>query len=208
MFPIDIWLAYTAASILIVVTPGPDIVLSISRGLTQGRIAAALSALGAASGILLHSMAAAFGLALITQTSAVGFMAIKLVGASYLIWIGAKALLDRNVVTLAPIARRSLRDVYLAGLLSNVLNPKIGLFVLAFIPQFASAERGPIDMQILAYGAWLAIIAAAGISLIGSVAADLSRWLHGRPRVVTGINIGAGLIFIAAGLSAATLGNG
>lgn len=208
MFPIDIWLAYTAASILIVVTPGPDIVLSISRGLTQGRIAAALSALGAASGILLHSMAAAFGLALITQTSAVGFMAIKLVGASYLIWIGAKALLDRNVVTLAPIARRSLRDVYLAGLLSNVLNPKIGLFVLAFIPQFASAERGPIDMQILAYGAWLAIIAAAGISLIGSVAADLNRWLHGRPRVVTGINIGAGLIFIAAGLSAATLGNG
>jgi threonine/homoserine/homoserine lactone efflux protein len=193
---------------VIVLTPGLDVVLSISRGLTQGRVAATLSALGAASGILLHSVAAAFGLALIMQTSTVGFMVIKLVGASYLIWIGAKALLDRNFVTLTPTARRSLREVYFAGLLSNVLNPKIGLFVLAFIPQFASAERGPIDMQILVYGAWLAVIAAAGISLIGSAAADLNKWLQRRPRTVAGINIGAGLTFIAAGLAAVTLGNG
>jgi threonine/homoserine/homoserine lactone efflux protein len=200
MFPIDIWLAYTVASIVIVLTPGPDVVLSISRGLTQGRTAAVVSALGAASGILLHSLAAALGLALLMQTSPMAFLAVKLMGAVYLVWVGAKALLHRDFVSLSPAARRSLRDVYFAGLLSNVLNPKIGLFVLAFIPQFASAERGPIDVQILVYGAWLAVIAAAGISL--------RRWLQQHPRTVVGINIGAGLTFIAAGLSAATLGNG
>ncbi|MEI9431808.1 LysE family translocator [Mesorhizobium sp. Cs1299R1N3] len=208
MFPIDIWLAYTTASVVIVIAPGPDVVLSISRGLTQGRAAATLSALGAASGILLHSMAAAFGLAIIMQTSDIGFVALKLVGATYLIGMGVRALLHRNLLTFTPTARRSLREVYLAGLLSNVLNPKIGLFVLAFVPQFASAERGPIDIQILVYGAWLAIIAAAGIALIGSVAAGSNTWLRQRPRAIAGINIGAGLTFIAAGLSAVTLTTG
>jgi threonine/homoserine/homoserine lactone efflux protein len=207
MFPIDIWLAYTAASVLIVLAPGPDIVLSISRGLTQGRLAATLSALGAGTGILFHSIAASFGLALIIQASALGFTAVKLVGASYLIVMGAKALIHRNFVTFAPAARRPLHEIYFGGLLSNVLNPKIGLFVLAFIPQFVSAGRGPVELQILAYGTWLAVIAAAGLSIIGSSAAALSRWFQSRPRVVAGINIGAGLTFIATGVSAATLRN-
>lgn len=203
MFPIDIWLAYTVASVLIVLAPGPDIVLSIARGLSQGRLAAILSALGAATGILLHSVAAAYGLALIIQTSAIAFLAIKLVGAAYLIWLGTRALLYRNLVTFVPAARRPLPAIYLAGLMSNVLNPKIGLFVLAFIPQFVSVDRGPVEIQMLTYGAWLAIIAAVGLSLIGSFASVLSEWLLVRPRVVAGINIVAGVTFVATGLSAA-----
>src|SRR5690348_6644589 len=120
MFPIDIFLAYTLASVLIVLAPGPDIVLSIARGLSQGRPAATLSGLGAGTGILFHSVAASYGLALVIQTSAIAFLAIKLVGAAYLIWLGAKALLYRNLVTFAPAGRRSLRAIYLAGLMSNV----------------------------------------------------------------------------------------
>ena len=205
MFPIDIWLAYTLASVLIVLAPGPDIVLSIARGLSQGRVAATLSGLGAGTGILLHSVAAAYGLALIVQTSAAAFLAIKLVGTAYLVWLGAKALLCRNLVTFAPAARRSQHAIYLAGLMSNVLNPKIGLFVLAFIPQFVSAERGRVETQILAYGAWLAVIAVVGLSLVGSFASGVSHWLRRRPRVVAGINIGAGVTFVTTGLSAAAL---
>jgi threonine/homoserine/homoserine lactone efflux protein len=203
MFPIDIWLAYTLASVLIVLAPGPDIVLSIARGLSQGRLAATLSGLGAGTGILVHSVAAAYGLALIIQTSAIAFMAIKLIGAAYLIWLGARALLYRNLVSLEPAARRSLPAIYFAGLMSNVLNPKIGLFVLAFIPQFVSAERGPVEMQMLTYGAWLAAIAALGLSLIGSFASALSTWLLRRPLVIAGINIGAGVTFVTTGLAAA-----
>src|SRR5687768_9499479 len=100
MFPTDIWLAYTLASVLIVLAPGPDIVLSIARGLSQGRLAATLSGLGAGTGILLHSITAAYGLALIIQTSAVVFLAIKLVGTAYLIWLGTKALLHRDLISL------------------------------------------------------------------------------------------------------------
>ncbi|EHH11077.1 LysE family translocator [Mesorhizobium amorphae] len=142
MFPIDIWLAYTIASVLIVLAPGPDIVLSIARGLSQGRLAATVSGMGAGTGILIHSLAATFGLALLIQTSAAAFLALKLAGAAYLVWLGAKALFSRNLVSFAPTARRPLHAIYLAGLMSNVLNPKIGLFVLAFIPQFVSADRG------------------------------------------------------------------
>jgi threonine/homoserine/homoserine lactone efflux protein len=87
--------------------------------------------------------------------------------------------------------------------LSNVLNSKIGLFVLAFIPQFVSAERGPVEVQMLTYGAWLAVIAAFGLSLIGSFASVLSTWLVRHPLVIGGINIGAGLTFVTTGLAAA-----
>ncbi|TJW07319.1 MAG: LysE family translocator [Mesorhizobium sp.] len=205
MFPIQIWLAYTLASVLIVLAPGPDIVLSIARGLSQGRLAAMLSALGAGTGILVHSVAAAYGLALIIQASTIAFLAVKLIGAAYLVWLGARALLYRNLVTFAPTARRPLHAIYLAGLMSNVLNPKIGLFVLAFIPQFVSADRGPVTMQMMTYGAWLAVIAVIGLSLIGSFASVLSGWLLRRPRMVAGINIGAGITFVATGLSAAAI---
>lgn len=205
MFPIDIWLAYTLASILIVLAPGPDIILSVARGLSQGRLAAMLSALGAGTGILVHSVAATFGLALLIQTSTTAFLAIKLVGAAYLIWLGAKALLCRNLVSFERIARRPPGAIYLAGLMSNLLNPKIGLFILAFLPQFVSADRGPVEMQMVIYGAWLAIIAAVGLSLIGSFASVLRNWLLRHPRVVVGINIGVGLTFVTTGLSAAAI---
>ncbi|MFK0689151.1 LysE family translocator [Mesorhizobium sp. IMUNJ 23033] len=208
MFPIDIWLAYTIASVLIVLAPGPDIVLSIARGLSQGRLAATVSGMGAGTGILIHSLAATFGLALLIQTSAAAFLALKLAGAAYLVWLGAKALFSRNLVSFAPTARRPLHAIYLAGLMSNVLNPKIGLFVLAFIPQFVSADRGPVNTQMLTYGAWLAIIAAIGLSLIGGFASVLSRWLLSRPRAVAGINIGAGITFVMTGLSAAAMKHG
>ncbi len=203
MFPIDIWLAYTLASVLIVLAPGPDVVLSIARGLSQGRFAALVSGLGAGTGILVHSAAAAFGIALLIQSSAAAFLALKLAGAGYLIWLGAKAVLCRNLVRLEPAARRPLRAIYLAGLTSNLLNPKIGLFVLAFLPQFVSADRGSVAIQMMTYGAWLALIAAIGLSLIGSFASGLRAWLLRRPRVVAGINIGAGLTFVTTGLSAA-----
>jgi threonine/homoserine/homoserine lactone efflux protein len=205
MFPLNVWLAYTIASVLIVLAPGPDIILSIARGLSQGRLAALLSGLGAGTGILFHSVAAAYGLAIVIQTSAFAFLIIKLIGAVYLLWLGARAILLRNLVTFQPAARRPLHAVYLAGLMSNVLNPKIGLFVLAFIPQFVSADRGPVAIQLLVYGAWLAVIATIGLSFIGGFASALRNWLVRRPRIVAGINLGAGLTFVASGLSAAAI---
>ena len=88
---------------------------------------------------------------------------------------------------------------------SAALNPKPGLFVLAFIPQFVSPERGSVTVQMLVYGVWFAFLTAAGFALMGIFASGLSSWLRERPRVVGGLNVGAGLAFVGTGLSIAAL---
>jgi len=202
MFPIELWLTYTAACVLIVLAPGPDIVLSVARGLSQGRRAALLSSAGAGLGIMCHAIAATL---LLLKASEVAFWLVKLVGVAYLVWLGVQALQSRNLVTFEPLKQLSSGKVFLAGFLSDVLNPKIAFFVLAFIPQFTSLERGSVSVQMLVYGAWLATLAAIGLGVVGCFAAQLSNWLRQRPRAVAGLNVGAGLAFISTGLSALAL---
>jgi threonine/homoserine/homoserine lactone efflux protein len=207
MFPATTLIAYLAAALLVVIAPGPDNILAVSRGLSQGRAAAVLSSVGAGLGILVHTLAAAFGLALVIQASPAAFWAVKLAGASYLLWLGARALVSRNLISLTPTARQSLGRVFATGLLSNVLNPKPGIFVLAFIPQFVSVARGPVLVQMLVYGALFALVTALVFSVLGCYAANLSSWLASRPRATSGLNFGAGAAFIGSGLSILALGN-
>jgi threonine/homoserine/homoserine lactone efflux protein len=193
MFPSYTLLAYLAACAVVVISPGPDNLLAISRGLSQGRLAAALSALGAGLGILL------------IQGSPQAFWAVKVVGAVYLLWLGGKALLSGDLISFTPAARLPLRRVLAIGALSNLLNPKPGLFVLAFLPQFVDAGRGPVPAQMLVLGAIFAAMTAVVFALLGGFASRLAGWLQARPRAVRGANIGAGLTFIAAGLSVLSL---
>ncbi len=164
MFPLEIWLAYTAACVLLVLSPGPDNLLAVGRGLSQGRTAAAVSALASGTGILFHVMAATFGLTLLMQTSAIAFWVVKLLGAGYLVWLGIKVLRARSL--------------FATGLLSSVLNPKPGLFVLAFLPQFVSPARGSVTTQMLVYGLWFALLTTVGFALMGMFASRLSSWLR------------------------------
>ncbi len=205
MFPLATLVAYVAACIVVVLSPGPDNLLAISRGLSQGRVAAALSAAGAGLGILFHTLAATLGLSLLVQESPAAFWVVKLVGAAYLVWLGVRAIASGNLVSFAPAQRMGLRRVFATGVLSNVLNPKPGLFVLAFLPQFVDARRGSVTLQMLVFGAIFAVMTAAIFSLMGAFAARLARWLEQRPRAVKGLNAGAGAVFIAAGLSVLAL---
>jgi threonine/homoserine/homoserine lactone efflux protein len=205
MFPTDILLAYLAACLVVVVAPGPDNILALSRGLSQGKAAACLSSIGAGLGIMCHTLAATLGLSLVIQTSPFAFWAVKAIGGLYLLWLGWKALASKNLISFAPSARQPLGKVFLTGLLSNVLNPKPGLFVLAFLPQFVNASRGSVALQMLAYGAIFALLTALIFSLLGSCASKLSVWLQRHPRFGTGLNVGAGLTFIGAGLSVLAL---
>jgi threonine/homoserine/homoserine lactone efflux protein len=201
MFPPEVLVAYCIAMLLVVISPGPDNLLAISRGLSQGPVAAALSSVGAGLGIMVHSLAATFGLTLVIQASPTAFWVVKVVGAAYLIWLGIKALRSRDLISFEPAKRQSLRRVFVTGVLSNVLNPKPGLFVVAFIPQFTDPARGPVPLQMLVYGAIFAVLTTLIFTVMGSFAAQLSGWLARRPRSTTALNIGAGLTFIAAGLS-------
>jgi len=205
MFPLDTLAAYVAACIVVVLSPGPDNLLAVSRGLSQGRLAAALSALGAGLGILCHTLAATLGLSLLVQGSPLAFWIVKLVGAAYLVWLGVKALRAGDLISPRPAARLGLRRVLATGVLSNVLNPKPGLFVLAFLPQFVDAQRGPVAVQMLVYGAVFALLTALIFTLMGAFASRLAGALERRPRMARGLNAGAGLTFIAAGLSVLTL---
>lgn len=201
MFPPEVLVAYLAAVLLVVISPGPDNILAVSRGLSQGRMAGALSSIGAGLGIMVHTAAAALGLAVILQTSPVAFWMVKGVGAVYLVWLGYKAITARNLISFLPAQSQSLTRVFATGLLSNVLNPKPGLFVVAFIPQFTSPARGSVPLQMLVYGAIFAVLTAIIFAVLASFAAQLSAWLARRPRVVAAVNIGAGLTFVTAGLS-------
>jgi threonine/homoserine/homoserine lactone efflux protein len=206
MFPPEILLAYLAAVLLVVISPGPDNILAVSRGLSQGPIAGALSSLGAGLGILVHTVAATLGLALVLQTSPVAFWVVKVAGAAYLLWLGYKAITSRSLITFQPAQQQSLKRVFATGLWSNVLNPKPGLFVVAFIPQFTSPLRGSVPVQMLVYGAIFAVLTALIFAVLASFASQLSGWLARRPRVVAWANVGAGLTFVAASLSILALG--
>lgn len=201
MFPSEILIAYLSAVFLIVLAPGPDNILAMSRGLSQGRIAAALSSIGAGLGIMLHTVAATLGLALVLQASPLAFFIVKLVGAAYLIWLGYKAVSSRNLISFARTDQQPLWKVFAVGLFSNILNPKPGLFVVAFIPQFVSIERGPVHIQMLVYGAIFSIVTAIIFTALGCFSAQLSNWFLCKPKVAAATNIGAGVTFMIAGLS-------
>ena len=205
MFPIDIWLAYSAACLLLVIAPGPDNLLAVGRGLSQGRLAALVSGMASGAGILFHLATASLGLTLLMQTSVVAFWIVKLIGAGYLLWLGIKVLRSRSLISFQPAAKQPLTSIFFTGFLSAALNPKPGLFVLAFIPQFVDPLRGSVSTQMLVYGAWFALLTAIGFSLMGVFATVLTQWLRPRPRLVNGLNVGAGLTFVASGVSIAAL---
>ncbi|AMG35215.1 LysE family translocator [Achromobacter xylosoxidans] len=208
MFPMEVLITYLFACGIIVISPGPDNILALSRGLSQGSVAAAVSSLGAAGGIMVHTVAATFGLSLLMQTSEMLFWTIKLAGAAYLIYLGVKALRAKDLVTIRRADHLPLRKVLTVGFFSNVLNPKPGLFVLAFLPQFADSARGSVQVQMLVYGGIFAALTFVVFSIVGAFAARLSGWLVSRPVVAARLNAGAGLTLIGAGILVLTLRSG
>lgn len=203
MFPIEVVVTYTLACLVLVVSPGPDNLLAIGRGLSQGKVAAVVSGLSSGAGILFHVLAATFGLTVLIQTSEVAFYIVKLVGAAYLIWLGIKVLKSRNLFTLEPAKKTSLNTIFTIGFLSAALNPKPGLFVLAFLPQFVDPLLGSVTIQMMVYGIWFALLTAAGFSLMGVFSSTLTLWLRKQPKMVDRLNLGAGLTFVTSGLAVA-----
>ncbi|MGF1756619.1 LysE family translocator [Photobacterium sagamiensis] len=203
MFPSEVWVAYTIACLLLVISPGPDNLLAIGRGLSQGKLAAIISGTSSGAGILFHVLAATFGLTLLLQTSTIAFYIVKFIGAAYLIWLGVKVLRSRNLFSLEPAKKQSLKKIFSTGFLSAALNPKPGMFVLAFLPQFVNPSLGSVSTQMLVYGIWFALLTVVGFSLMGVFASKLSNWLKSKPRLVSGLNIGAGVTFVTSGLAVA-----
>ncbi len=203
MFHVDVFLAYTLACFLLVISPGPDNLLAIGRGLSQGKLAAAVSGFSSGAGILFHVFAATLGLTLLIQTSELAFYVVKFIGAAYLIWLGVKVLRSRNLFSLEPAKKQSLKMIFSTGFLSAALNPKPGMFVLAFVPQFVDPNLGSVTTQMVVYGSWFALLTAIGFSLMGIFSARLTGWFKSRPKVIQSMNLGAGATFVISGLAVA-----
>ena len=134
-------LAFTLAGVVLIVTPGPDMALFLGQTLTAGRARGFAAMLGVITGVVLHSLIAAFGLSALLAASVVAFTALKIAGVAYLVWLAIGALRRGSALTLRNEAatRRPLGQVYLMGLGCNLLNPKIIMFFVTFLPQFVSA---------------------------------------------------------------------
>jgi threonine/homoserine/homoserine lactone efflux protein len=134
---------FVVSGILLNLTPGQDTLYIVGRTMSQGRRAGLLSVAGISSGTVVHTVAAAFGLSAILATSAAAFTVVKLAGAAYLVYLGLKMVTSRSGPLLARTFERE-RDgaIYRAAILTNVLNPKVALFFLAFLPQFVDPSTG------------------------------------------------------------------
>jgi threonine/homoserine/homoserine lactone efflux protein len=142
MFGTQDILLFIFSALLLNITPGPDTLYIVSRSSTQGFKAGVIAALGISAGIMLHVTAAALGLSAILAASASAFTVLKFVGAAYLVYVGISLMRSRGVTVNAaatPAERAMLRTIFVQGFWTNVLNPKVALFFLAFLPQFVDA---------------------------------------------------------------------
>jgi threonine/homoserine/homoserine lactone efflux protein len=191
-----------AASLMLAFTPGPDNLFVLTQAALRGSAAGLMVVLGLCTGLILHTSLVAFGAAAIFQTSAVAFSALKYLGAAYLIYLawGAfradAARLDGERVEL-----HGLGAMYRRGIVMNATNPKVSIFFLAFLPQFAEPERGSVAVQIVVFaGAFLlaTLLVFGGIAI---AAGKLGAWLRTRPGVQRGMNRMAGLVLLGLAVS-------
>lgn len=130
---------FLTLSWILIITPGPDILYVLTRGISQGKKAALVSALGITLGIMVHTLFAALGLSVILKTSAVAFSIVKLAGAAYLVYLGIKSFTTKSNIKLTQRPPAEMKKIFMQGFITNTLNPKVAIFFMAFLPQFIVA---------------------------------------------------------------------
>ena len=173
---------FMAAALVLNVTPGPSIMYVMSRSLGQGRAGGLVSALGLGTGSLLHAMAATLGLSVILAYSPVAYAVVKYLGAAYLVYLGV-GLLRQHTVQLAETVpvRLSLSRIYWQGVLTEILNPKIVVFFLSFLPQFVDPARGSVAVQTLFFGLLFHMTGVPVNMLVAVVGSAIVGWFACNP---------------------------
>lgn len=200
MFDADVIALFMTATLALNLTPGPDMLYVVARSAAEGRKAGIVSALGIAGGTVVHTAVIAAGLASLLVAVPFAFTAVKLAGAAYLLFLGVRTLGDNGALATPTVERVRLMAIFRQGMVTNVLNPKVALFFLAFLPQFASAAAGPVWPQIIVLGMLFNIsgtLVNIAVAIAASGAGQWSRGRIGTPRawrwLTGGIFIGLGL---------------
>lgn len=198
------WLLFLVASLALIVTPGQDMILVMSRSVAQGAAAGVATAAGVSVGLLGHTVLVTLGLGAILRTSEGLFLALKLVGAAYLLYLGIGLLRTRSGdLALGSAAQRSLPRLFLDGALSNLSNPKIAVFYFAFLPQFVSPSAQHQTLSVFVLGFAFALLTFLVKGPVGMFAGALSGWLRSRPGVLAWIYRSSGVILVGLGVKLA-----
>jgi threonine/homoserine/homoserine lactone efflux protein len=200
--------AFVAASMALLVLPGPSVLFVVAQGVAYGRRAALATVFGNTAGLGVHVAAVSLGVGQVVRRSVALFTAMKLVGAAYIVVLGVRAvrhrrdLLARLAGSGAVSPRRLVRDGFVVG----VSNPKTTLFFLAVLPQFVRSSAGHVTVQLLALGLVFMALAIVNDSLYGLAAGSVRRWLDSSPRRVAMVGGTSGLVMIGLGVRLALTG--
>ncbi len=206
MFGITNFEAFILAGIILNLTPGADTMYILGRSISQGKKAGTLSALGIATGALIHCIFAALGLSVILAKSALAFEIVKYVGAAYLIYLGIKMLItkkDENFELKENNKQINYRKVYFSGILTNVLNPKVALFFLAFLPQFINPKYSQSFLPFLILGLTFVTTGTIWCLTLAMFSSKLSNTIRKNYKIKKWLDKTTGGIFIALGIKLA-----
>lgn len=201
----DFWV-FALASLILNITPGNDMLYVASRSTGQGIKAGIVSSLGIMAGCLVHVLAAVAGLSAIIAGSAIAFNVIKYIGAAYLVYLGVRALLSRKGSSFQPdgkLPRLSYKKLFVQGMITNVLNPKVALFFLAFLPQFIDAGAARAQWQILFLGTWFDAGGTLVNILVAILFGKMGNWLTRSPRFLKVQEKITGMLLVGLGIKVA-----
>jgi threonine/homoserine/homoserine lactone efflux protein len=200
---VETYLLFVAASVVLVLVPGPDMAYMLARCIAQGRRAGVMAALGINLGAYVHLAASVTGLSALLMTSSVAYTAIRWIGAAYLIYLGISSLLAKGnslPVDMTAARGQSNAKIFWQGFASDVLNPKVAIFFLALLPQFVPAQSGNPTMQLLMLGLTVNIIALPINLALVFASARVTQSLRRSNRVTTLLHKAMGLMFVGLGL--------
>ncbi|MDF5751028.1 LysE family translocator [Spongiactinospora sp. TRM90649] len=203
MIPWSTLVVFTAASFVLVISPGPNHLYIIARAVSQGRAAGVASAFGVEAGTLVHIAAAAAGLSYLVARSATLFAMVKWAGVAYLIYLGIRTLMARGEHTADQARPQPLRRVFLEGVLVNVLNPKVILFFLAFLPQFVDPAAGSAALQVVVLGLTLLVLGLVSDIVYALGAGTLGARLRAKAKLLRNVS---GAVYLGLGVATAFTG--
>ncbi len=204
---------FIVAVMLLSVTPGPDTAYIVGRSVAQGRGAGVVSALGIALGCIVHTLACAFGLTALLAASVTAFTIVKFAGAIYLIYLGVRLIFAKPAVTKASdeveesrvrTAPKSLQQLFTQGFVTNVLNPKVVLFFVSFIPQFVAADSAHKTLAFLALGLVFVLVSTFWNTFVAWIAGSVTQRFSEKPGVKLWLDRVVGSAFVGLGIKLAT----
>lgn len=206
MLGIENYAGFVAAAIILNLTPGADTLYILTRSIAQGSRAGLVSVAGIMSGCVVHVLAAAFGLSLILTTSATAFFLVKWAGALYLIFLGIRALTTRAPAFETRNTRFSNKDlvtIYRQGMITNILNPKVALFFLSFLPQFINPANADGPLPFLFLGGTFLVTGTLWCLVLTRTATRMTRMLRENKAIGMWMQKLSGIVFIGFGVSLA-----